>query len=127
MRSVIEMKFAEKSKNRELVPPACTICFTEKEMNDESARNASRWRMNAYVCSYALHGQFAHTLLAREKKVGCFLKRPRKCVRAILKSRKFYYTRLFPLLLHYELYCASKLDLSVKISFVHKVKKFSTQ
>ena len=29
--------------------------------------------MNAYICSYALHGQFAHTLLAREKKVGYFL------------------------------------------------------
>ena len=51
--------------------------FTEKEMNDESARNASRLRMNASVCSHALHGQFAHTLLAREKKVGYFLNKPR--------------------------------------------------
>ena len=47
-------------------------------MNDESARNASRLRMNACVCSHALHEQFAHTLLAREKKVGYFLNRPRK-------------------------------------------------
>ena len=42
MRSVIEMKFAEKSKIDEHVLPACTKCFTEKEMNDESARNALR-------------------------------------------------------------------------------------
>ena len=33
--------------------------------------------MNAYVCSNVLHGHFAHTLLAREKKVGYFLNRPR--------------------------------------------------
>ena len=46
-------------------------------MNDESARNASRLRINACVCSHALHGQFAHTLLARKKKVGYFLNRPR--------------------------------------------------
>ena len=46
-------------------------------MNDELARNASRLRMNACVCSHSLHGQFAHTLLAREKKVGYFLNRPR--------------------------------------------------
>ena len=46
-------------------------------MNDESARNASRLRMNACVCSHALHGQFANTLLAKEKKVGYFLNRPR--------------------------------------------------
>ena len=45
-------------------------------MNDESARNVSRLRMNACVRSHALHGQFAHTLLAREKKVGYFLNRP---------------------------------------------------
>ena len=59
------------------MPPACTKCLTEKEMNDESARNASRLRMNACMCSHALHGQFAHTSLAREKKVGYFLNRPR--------------------------------------------------
>ena len=47
-------------------------------MNNESARNASRLRMNACVCSHALQGQFAHTVLAREKKVGYFLNRPRK-------------------------------------------------
>ena len=46
-------------------------------MNDESARNASRLRINECVCGHALHGQFAHTLLAREKKVGYFLNRPR--------------------------------------------------
>ena len=46
-------------------------------MNDESARNASRLHMNACVCSHALHGQFAHTLLVREKKVGYFSNRPR--------------------------------------------------
>ena len=46
-------------------------------MNDESARNASRLRMNACVCSHALHGQFAHTLLVREKKVEYFFNRPR--------------------------------------------------
>ena len=52
------------------------MLYREK-MNDESARNASRLRMNAYVCSHALHGQFAHTLLAGERKIGYFLNRPR--------------------------------------------------
>ena len=62
MRSVIEMKFAEKSKIDEHVLPVCTKCSTEKEMNDKLARNASRLRMNACLRSHALHGQFAHTL-----------------------------------------------------------------
>ena len=46
-------------------------------MNDESARNASRLRMNACVCSHALHGQFAHTWLPTEKKVRYFVNRTR--------------------------------------------------
>ena len=46
-------------------------------MKDEPAQNTSQLRMNACVCSHALHRQFAHTLLAKEKKVGYFLNRPR--------------------------------------------------
>ena len=61
--------------------------FTEKEMNDESARNASRLRMNACVCSHALHRQFAHTLLAREKKVGYFLNKPRISIEVVETER----------------------------------------
>ena len=59
------------------MPPAYTKCFTEKEMNDKSAQNASQLRTNAYICSLDSHGRFAHILLAREKKVGYFLNRPR--------------------------------------------------
>ena len=77
MRSVIEMKFSENQKTDEHVLHACTKCFTQRDTNDESAWNASRLRVNVCVCSHALHGQFAHTLLARGKKVGYFLNRPR--------------------------------------------------
>ena len=51
---VIEMKFAENQKIDEHVLPASIKCFTEKEMKDESARNASQLRMNTYVYSYTL-------------------------------------------------------------------------
>ena len=49
MRSVIVINLHKNQKIDEHVPPACTKCFTKKEMNDESARNASRSRMNACV------------------------------------------------------------------------------
>ena len=117
--SVIATKFAENLKTDEHMRGTCIKYFTERERNDEAAWKASRLRMNVRVCYHASHERFAHNLLAREKKVGYFLNRPRTSISITIWLYDYTITWLYDSMwLYYTMWCHARNKFYIQVPFL---------